>query len=147
MVDGPNQYSGRVEVYNSNFHRIYGSYPIFAHQWGTICDSEWTVQDATVVCHSLGYYFNEVDFDENQLYGLGTGPIWTRYVSCSGSENYIWECSFSLNYGYSQPRCNHSMDIGITCSGKLTTDIIYICYHITAQLQFSNVAICISEMM
>lgn len=124
-----------MEVYNSNIHRTYGSYPIFANQWGTICDSRWTVQDATVVCHSLGYYFNETDLQVNQLYGLGTGPIWTRYITCSGREYYTWECYYSLNYGYSLPRCNHSMDIGITCSGILTVDITYVpcdSYHINA---------------
>ena len=119
MVDGPNQYSGRVEVYNRNFHRTYINYPypIFAELWGTICDSSLTVEDATVLCRSLGYHFNEADLNMSQSYGLGTGPIWTNYIRCSGSEYYMWQCSYRLNYGYRLPSCNHSMDIGITCSG------------------------------
>ena len=125
MVDGPNQNSGRVEVYNRVYHRAY-RYPIFAQQWGTICDSSWTVADATVLCRSVGYHFNEANLHIGQSYGLGTGPIWTSDIRCSGSENNIWECSNSLNYGYRLPNCNHSMDIGITCSGILATFCAYV---------------------
>ena len=143
MVDGPNQYSGRVEVYNINYFHAYESYTygfnshgfyeiihhgsyrsdrIFPQQWGTICDDQWTVRDATVLCRSLGYHFDKADFKLNESYGLGKGPIWTNYVSCLGSENYIWDCGHNLRgswYRNYRPKpCNHSMDIGITCSGK-----------------------------
>ena len=126
LVDGPNQYSGRIEIYNSYIYRSYGSYTIFPQQWGTICDTtQWTVEDATVLCRSLGYQFDEENLPLNQSYGLATGPIWTRYVRCSGSEYYTWQCSYNWNYRYSyyngqytyRPYCNHSSDIGITCSG------------------------------
>ena len=122
MVDGPSQYSGRIEIYNKHRHRNFGSYITFAQQWGTICDgmsySQWTVEDATVVCRSLGYRFDKANIQMNQTYGLGTGLIWTTYTSCSGTEYYTWECFYSINYGYNLPSCNHSTDIGITCSGK-----------------------------
>ena len=115
MVDGPNQYSGRVEIYNIHYH----SSLVDLQQWGTICDiySQWTVEDATVVCRSLGYQFNEANLQINQSYGLGTRPIWTTYIRCTGDEFCTWECSLSFNYGSSP--CDHSMDIGIICSGKL----------------------------
>lgn len=117
LVDGPNQYSGRVEVYRSDRHYIYRSYLISPLQWYTICDTnQWTVQDATVVCRSLGYSFKTANLRLNQSYGLGTGPILTALISCLGTENYIWGCPLYHNTGN---MCNNNMDRGITCSGKL----------------------------
>ena len=130
MVDGPNQYSGRIEIYNIHTYQSYNSYTIFPYQWGTVCDTDqWTVQDATVLCRSLGYQFNEENLPRNQSYGLATGLVWTRYVSCSGNEHYIWDCSYSTNNYYTyyngqytyRPYCNHSADIGIVCSGMYNT--------------------------
>ena len=42
LVGGSYQWEGRVEVYMSGV-------------WGTITDSEWTDNDARVVCRKLGY--------------------------------------------------------------------------------------------
>ena len=126
MVDGPNQYSGRVEVYNSYRYRSSPDYQLYPHDWGTICEvSQWTVEDATVVCRSLGYSFSESNLQINQTYGLGTGPIWTSRMYCSGREYYTWECPVSYNY---KTTCDHSMDVGITCSG-INHLYVHMCIH------------------
>lgn len=130
MVDGPNQYSGRVEVYSIhqdyNYEFNHRHYHTYAHQWGTICDYQWTVQDATVICRSLGYYFNKENLQMNETYGSGTGPIWTGYISCSGEEYYIWGCLRRFLGPNNHPlHCNHSMDIGITCSGMYVYSFLY----------------------
>ena len=44
LVDGSNQYEGRVEVCIND-------------QWGTICDNSWDNIDATIVCKQLGYAY------------------------------------------------------------------------------------------
>ena len=43
LVDGPHSGAGRVEVFHNK-------------AWGSICDSLWDDQDATVVCRMLVTY-------------------------------------------------------------------------------------------
>ena len=43
LVGGSYQWEGRVEIY-------------FSGTWGTITDSNWTSDDAQVVCHKLGHF-------------------------------------------------------------------------------------------
>uniref|UniRef100_A0A8D0EH47 Macrophage receptor with collagenous structure n=1 Tax=Strix occidentalis caurina TaxID=311401 RepID=A0A8D0EH47_STROC len=87
---------GRVEV----FHQ--GS-------WGTICDDEWDIQDATVVCRMLGYNRAVSTFTATP----GTGQIWIDDVKCRGNEHSIFECP-KRNWGMND--CFHSEDAGVECS-------------------------------
>lgn len=45
LVNGPNTWSGRVEVFHDN-------------QWGTVCDDLFTTVDAQVVCRQVGYGYD-----------------------------------------------------------------------------------------
>ncbi len=61
LVNGPTKYEGRVEIY-------------YHHQWGTICDDSWSIEDATVVCEQLGFG-TAYSAKEGAFYGHGTGNI------------------------------------------------------------------------
>jgi len=45
LVGGITQYSGNVEVFYNN-------------HWGTICEREFTKENAQVICNQLGYNFS-----------------------------------------------------------------------------------------
>ena len=42
LVNGANQYEGRVEI-------------CFSNTWGTICDHSWSPNDGNVACRQLGF--------------------------------------------------------------------------------------------
>ncbi|XP_063966830.1 uncharacterized protein LOC129277690 isoform X10 [Lytechinus pictus] len=98
LVDGLSSSEGRVEVsYNG--------------QWGTVCDDEWDITDATVVCRSLGF-IGALDAIPSAGFGEGTGTIVLDDVNCSGDESSLFECS---NRGLGVHNCGHGEDAGVRC--------------------------------
>jgi len=104
LVDGPNPYTGRVEVYTSARG---------LDEWGTICDDNWDIEDVRVVCHQLGYPY-VVDAPRDAHYGQGTGPIWLDNVQCLGNESDIFVCTHN---GVSNHDCSHREDASAECLG------------------------------
>lgn len=113
LVNGSDQYSGRVEVYNRKESSIFGKYASFAYQWSTIYDSNWTVEDANVVCQSLGYHSSGAIPHSNSSYGEGVGIVRVRNPVCVGTEPYIWNCQ-RYSVSYNTPP-DHSLDAGVSC--------------------------------
>ena len=102
MVEGVNATEGRVEVF------LFG-------QWGTVCDSNWDLADATVICHQLGF-LRAVGAPRSATFGAGSGPSWYSNVRCAGTENNLTECSKSISpIGMA---CSHSQDAGVMCSSE-----------------------------
>lgn len=113
-MNGPNQYTGRVEVYTNQTGGLDNA------QWGTVCDNNWNIQDARVVCHQLGYP-DAVSAPLSGHYGQGTGPIWIDDVECLGTESDLFAC---VHNEISNQNCDHDKDASVECSG-LATSVVY----------------------
>ena len=93
LVGGATPLEGRVEIF-------------LLGQWGTVCDFNWDIADATVVCHQLGY-LRAVGAPRSAAFGAGSGPSW--YGST------VTECS---NRRLSESSCHHDEDAGVVCSSE-----------------------------
>uniref|UniRef100_A0A3Q1JMT3 SRCR domain-containing protein n=1 Tax=Anabas testudineus TaxID=64144 RepID=A0A3Q1JMT3_ANATE len=98
---GSTQCSGRVEIYHNNI-------------WGTVCDDEWDVNYAMVVCRELNCGA-ALDAPQSAKFGEGTGQIWLDDVDCSGNESSLTKCQHS---GFGTHDCRHHKDAGVICSGE-----------------------------
>ncbi|XP_028996325.1 deleted in malignant brain tumors 1 protein-like isoform X2 [Betta splendens] len=102
LISTFSQCAGRVEILHKG-------------QWGTVCDDEWEMSNAYVVCKQLGCG-NAVFAPKSAYFGEGTGPIWLDDVECSGQEATLMHCK---HHGFGANNCGHSEDAGVICLGSL----------------------------
>ena len=121
LADGPNIYEGRVEVYYNG-------------EWGTVCDDDWDLNDAQVVCRQLGFGPPITVWDK-AFYGEGSGQIWLDDLACVGTELTIEDCS---HRGWGIENCGHLEDAGVKCTsnGNLLC-IICVYMHVSMYMVYS----------
>ena len=101
LVDGNHISEGRVEIFYNG-------------QWGTVCDDNWDILDATVVCRQLNY-FTATRAWPGAHFGWGTGPIHMDDLNCTGNEIGLNQCKFR---GWGSHDCWHSQDAGVECNSS-----------------------------
>ncbi|XP_038054128.1 deleted in malignant brain tumors 1 protein-like isoform X2 [Patiria miniata] len=104
LVGGSNHTNGRVELYQGN-------------AWGTLCDTDWDVMDAEVVCRQLGFS-GAAEAKSGAHYGQGEGPVYMDGLACDGSESKIWDCP---SFCWEEVACNHTQDAGVVCRQDVET--------------------------
>ena len=108
LIGGASDSEGRVEVYHNS-------------EWGTVCDDDWDVSDANVVCRQLGFG-GATSAPKLAAFGEGSGPIYYGNVNCAGTEARLTDCTnpgIGVHNG-----CDHSKDAGAVCyaiTGQLSS--------------------------
>ncbi|XP_053957246.1 uncharacterized protein LOC128862566 isoform X1 [Anastrepha ludens] len=80
-------------------------------EWGTVCDDDFGLKEAQVMCNSMGFY--GLPTIVKSIYGPGSGPIWLDQVSCYGNETSLDQCS---HWTWGEHNCNHTEDVGLKCT-------------------------------
>ncbi|XP_078540278.1 scavenger receptor cysteine-rich domain-containing protein DMBT1-like [Lissotriton helveticus] len=87
LVNSGDACRGRLEIKHEN-------------RWGTVCDSDWDLKDAEVVCRQLNCGSASSAETNNGPYKNGVFPVWMSNVKCTGAETSIFNCP-SASWGTS----------------------------------------------
>ncbi|XP_072221037.1 lysyl oxidase homolog 3B isoform X2 [Leuresthes tenuis] len=83
-------------------------------EWGTICDDDFSIANAHVLCRHLGFV-EATGWTHSAKYGKGQGKIWLDNVLCNGGEKSI---EFCKSRGWGNSDCTHDEDAGVVCKDE-----------------------------
>ncbi|XP_029943045.1 lysyl oxidase homolog 3B isoform X1 [Salarias fasciatus] len=92
---------GRVELFHQG-------------EWGTVCDDDFSISNAHVLCRQLGFV-EATGWTHSAKYGKGLGRIWLDNVQCGGGEKSIALCK---SRGWGNSDCTHDEDAGVVCKDE-----------------------------
>ncbi|KAL7733723.1 hypothetical protein ACLKA6_011458 [Drosophila palustris] len=105
LTGGDSPHTGRVEV------KVNG-------QWGFVCDDNFGLRDADVVCHELGFKMGAAEVRGNSFYE----PTERNFnyamdgVNCRGNETQLKDCDFK---GWGVHNCGVDEVVGVVCKVPL----------------------------
>ncbi|XP_032396112.1 scavenger receptor cysteine-rich type 1 protein M130 isoform X1 [Etheostoma spectabile] len=99
LVNGTSLCSGRLEVKSNQS----------TQSWSSVCEEDFDLQDAEVVCRELGCGAPSVL--QGALYGDMEAPVWTKEFQCRGHESALLDCDSS-----DRNTCSSGKAAGLTCS-------------------------------
>ncbi|MGH0132861.1 UNVERIFIED_CONTAM: hypothetical protein FKN15_050909, partial [Acipenser sinensis] len=95
--------------------RCEGSVEVFLNStWGRVSDSEWDLQDASVVCRHLNCGL-AIEAYNSSKYAPGNGPVLLSQIECKGNESSLQGCYFSQ----SNESAKSSVSVGVLCTEHL----------------------------
>lgn len=106
LAGGVDRCAGRVELWRNG-------------KWGTVCDDQWDLRDANVVCAQLGCGYALNVTGQGGSFPPGRGPIHLDDLNCTGKEENLWECPAAQD----EPDCGHKEDAGVVCSGHASKNL------------------------
>lgn len=106
LLGGASEFEGRLQVHLNG-------------KWGTVCDYGWTIKNAALVCHQLGYALNPSDWrlQRSELPNAGTSEdVILSNVRCTEHDIDIIKCRAeqASNKDFFNS-CSHAQDVGIRC--------------------------------
>lgn len=113
LVNG-NSSAGRLEVFHNGI-------------WGTVCDDDFGMDEAEVVCRQLGFR-SAVKYYCCAHFGYGSGSILLDDVNCRGNESYIGQC---YHRSWGSHNCGHREDVSVACSNNgMNIYYIFVVYQV-----------------
>ncbi|XP_013383073.1 scavenger receptor cysteine-rich type 1 protein M160-like [Lingula anatina] len=83
-------------------------------KWGSLCDDYMGLNDAHVLCRSLGFKQAIRTIKDGSLGTLSASyPIWMDNLACTGNEQVLVQCDKPR---WGDHNCGHYEDVAIECS-------------------------------
>ena len=116
-AEGFSSVEGRLEVF-------------YKDEWGTVCDDEWDLQDAHVVCRQLGLgRATQALAGLVHDYGPGEHSILLNKLRCNGSEQVLAQCLSEKGiFQRAKETCRNKEDVALICEGEAHQNVICTCY-------------------
>ncbi|XP_063232254.1 lysyl oxidase homolog 3 [Bacillus rossius redtenbacheri] len=80
-------------------------------KWGSVCDDEWDLREAAVVCRQLGFRKPE-RVAHSSMFGPARRRYWLDNVYCTGEEARLSDCRSD---GWGSHDCTDSEAAGVVC--------------------------------
>lgn len=87
------------------------------NKWGTVCNYGWTILDAALVCHQLGFILDVENWfmERSQIPNAGINEdILLSNVRCTKDDNDITKCRAEREQDF-ENSCTHANDVGVRC--------------------------------
>lgn len=101
LTNGSGRCSGRVEAY-------------YHGQWGRVCDDQWDLREADVVCRQLNCG-RALEAPVQARFGDGPGEFLLDEMDCTGTESFLGQCPHA---GWHLHNCGPGEDASVICEGK-----------------------------
>jgi len=106
-------------TFRLEFGRYGGVQVYYNGTWGTVCDDGFQMEEAHMVCISLGYTQAKKTYGPVHLCHKNLppcGPILLDDLSCPPKATSVSECDHN---GWGEHNCGHHQDIGVVCSDDI----------------------------